>query len=135
MNGGSFSKQSPSVAILGTGDFSRALCSRLVDSGYQVTLGSRRPERRNLVARSPRLTDVQVLTIEAAVNDADVIFLAIPAEAMQQTLESVRLSLQGKILVDVSNTTSQGSTTAERLQEGFPECAVVKGFNTLRVRP
>ena len=35
------------VAILGSGDFGRALASRLVQSGYNVIIGSRDPQRNS----------------------------------------------------------------------------------------
>ena len=34
-----------SVAVLGSGDFGRALAARLVQSGYVVNVGSRDPQR------------------------------------------------------------------------------------------
>lgn len=46
----------PVVGILGTGDFSRSLATRLVASGYQVVVGSRTPKRS--VAMFPEEAEV-----------------------------------------------------------------------------
>ncbi|ELU07442.1 hypothetical protein CAPTEDRAFT_131450, partial [Capitella teleta] len=121
------------VVILGTGDFSRALSTRLVANGYRVTMGSRRPERRNISARSPHLSGVRVLGQEDAVAESEVVFLGIPSTSVMETLLPIKASLRGKVLVDVSNpeVMTKGATVAELLRENFPECDVVKGFNTL----
>ncbi len=33
------------VAVIGTGDFGRALASKMVQAGYKVTIGSRNPNK------------------------------------------------------------------------------------------
>jgi hypothetical protein len=40
---------SNSIAIIGSGDFGRALAKRMVQSGYTVNIGSRNPDRNRLV--------------------------------------------------------------------------------------
>ena len=39
------SSEAKSIAVIGSGDFGRALSLRLAQSGYSVTIGSRNPER------------------------------------------------------------------------------------------
>ena len=36
-----------SIAIIGSGDFGRALASRMIQCGYNVCIGSRNPERNS----------------------------------------------------------------------------------------
>ena len=37
------------IAVIGTGDFGRALASKMVQAGYKVTIGSRNPNKNRLV--------------------------------------------------------------------------------------
>ena len=39
------SSENPVIAIVGSGDFGRALALRMVQSGYTVCIGSRNPQR------------------------------------------------------------------------------------------
>ncbi|KAF3706273.1 Metalloreductase STEAP3 [Channa argus] len=119
----------PVVGILGTGDFSRSLASRLVASGYQVVVGSRTPKRS--VALFPE--EAEVASQMEAASQADLVFVAVFPEH-HSTLVDLRPALAGKTLVDVSNSlhiNQKGPSNAEQLANLFPESSVVKGFNTL----
>lgn len=66
----------PTVAILGSGDFSKCLTIRLLRCGFHVVVGSRHPK---LAAQSfPHVVDVT--HHEDAVGKASVVFLAIRRE-------------------------------------------------------
>lgn len=66
----------PTVAILGSGDFSKCLTIRLLRCGFHVVVGSRHPK---LAAQSfPHVVDVT--HHEDAVGKASIIFLAIRRE-------------------------------------------------------
>ncbi|XP_034533791.1 metalloreductase STEAP3-like [Notolabrus celidotus] len=119
----------PVVGILGTGDFSRSLATRLVASGYQVVVGSRTPKRS--VALFPE--EAEVTTQLEAASQADLVFVAVFPEH-HSTLVQLKPALAGKTLVDVSNglrVNRDGPSNAERLADMFPESSVVKGFNTI----
>ncbi|KAK9524028.1 hypothetical protein VZT92_017895 [Zoarces viviparus] len=119
----------PVVGILGTGDFSRSLASRLVASGYHVVVGSRNPKRS--AALFPEEAEV-TSQVEAA-SQADLVFVAVFPEH-HSTLVELKPTLAGKTLVDVSNgliINRDGPSNAEQLAELFPESSVVKGFNTI----
>ena len=66
----------PSVAVLGTGDFSRCLTTRLLRGGYHVVVGSRQPQRAAHLF--PHVVDVT--HHEDAVAKAPLVFLAIRRE-------------------------------------------------------
>lgn len=117
------------VGILGTGDFSRSLASRLVSSGYQVVVGSRNPKR----CASLFPEDVEVTTQHQAASQAELVFVAVHPEH-HSTLAGLREALAGKTLVDVSNSqclNREGPSQAEQLASMFPECSVVKAFNVI----
>lgn len=66
----------PTVAILGSGDFSKCLTIRLLRCGFHVVVGSRHPK---LAAHSfPHVVDVT--HHEDAVGKANIVFLAIRRE-------------------------------------------------------
>lgn len=123
--------RAPVISIMGSGDFSRSLSTRLVACGFRVVVGSREPRR---VARGLFPAGVELLTQREAAERAEkVVFTAVYPEHYH-TLVGLRGPLEGKVLVDVSNATGLnrgGQANAERLAELFPQSRVVKGFNTV----
>ncbi len=97
-NGSKEGSGKPTVAIIGSGDFSKSLTLRLLRSGFHVVVGSRQPKR---AAESfPHVVDVT--HHEDAVGKANIVFLAIRREHYS-SLWDIKHLLAGKILVDVSN--------------------------------
>ncbi|XP_036423840.1 metalloreductase STEAP3 isoform X2 [Colossoma macropomum] len=121
----------PTVAILGSGDFSRSLAVRLVACGVSVVVGSRCVKR---IAPGLFPDAVELKNQEGAVARADrLVFLALFPEHYPSLL-GLRALLAGKVLVDVSNAEKLGRSrlsNAEQLAEMFPESVVVKGFNVI----
>ncbi|CAL8398406.1 unnamed protein product [Arctogadus glacialis] len=119
----------PSVAVLGTGDFSRCLTTRLLRGGYHVVVGSRQPQRAAHLF--PHVVDVT--HHEDAVAKAPLVFLAIRREHYP-VLWDLKHLLEGKILVDVSNNrrvNQYPESNAEYLASLLPQAVVVKGFNVI----
>uniref|UniRef100_A0A3P9B528 STEAP2 metalloreductase n=1 Tax=Maylandia zebra TaxID=106582 RepID=A0A3P9B528_9CICH len=119
----------PTVAILGSGDFSKCLTIRLLRCGFHVVVGSRHPK---LAAHSfPHVVDVT--HHEDAVGKANIVFLAIRREHYSVVWDLKHL-LEGKILVDVSNNKRANQypeSNAEYLASLLPDSIVVKGFNVI----
>ncbi|XP_019949085.1 metalloreductase STEAP4 [Paralichthys olivaceus] len=116
------------LCIYGTGDLGRSLGLRLLQSGYRVAYGSRRPH-----SCGPLPQGAQVMSHEAAAQSAGLVFLCIHREHYG-FLESLAPQLNGKVLVDVSNNLKKNlypEANAEYLQRLIPGAHVVKGFNTL----
>lgn len=113
------------VAVLGSGLYGRALVARLTAAHvYDVAHGSRTPGAAQL-------------PLDAAVANASVIFLAVPASAHGSVLDAIAPSLaRGAVLVDISNrplsSHAAGASNAEKLSKIVPEgVQVVKAFNNL----
>lgn len=122
---------SPTVVILGSGDFSRSLAMRLAGCGVRAVVGTRCVNR----IPSGLFPDaVELKSQEGAVSQVNcVVFMALFPEYYTSLL-GLRSGLAGKVLVDVSNAEEKnirGPSNAERLAELFPESLVVKGFNTV----
>lgn len=124
-------KTSPTVAILGSGDFSRSLAVRLVACGVRVVVGSRCVNRIPL-GQFPDA--VELRNQEGAVSQTGcLVFMALFPEHYH-SLVGLQSALAGKVLVDVSNAAdmnNHGPSNAEQLAELFPDSLVVKGFNTV----
>lgn len=116
------------LCIFGTGDFGRSLGQRLLQSGYRVVYGSRRPH-----SCGPLPQGAQALSHAAAAQSASLVFLCIHRENYD-FLETLAPQLKGKVLVDVSNNLKKNlypEANAEYLQRLISGARVVKAFNTL----
>ncbi|MFE2877322.1 NADPH-dependent F420 reductase [Streptomyces roseus] len=114
------------IAVLGNGRVGGNLAAALTRAGHRVTVADR----------------TQGAAAEAA-RTARIVINATPGAGSLERLTALREELRGKILVDVSNATTDGpdglpedllypgSSLAERLQEALPETRVVKTLNTM----
>ncbi|XP_071771982.1 metalloreductase STEAP4 [Centroberyx gerrardi] len=116
------------LCIFGTGDLGRSLGQRLLQTGYRVVYGSRRPH-----SCGPLPQGAQVLSHAAAAQSASLVFICVHREHYD-FLETLAPQLMGKVLVDLSNNLKKGiypETNAAYLQRLVPGADVVKGLNTL----
>ena len=120
------------ISIIGTGDFGCALAKRLIQNGYQVTIGSRNPLNRNLQKRDEILKAAQVVSVRDCIIASNMIIVAIPYKCTD-SLKIHEDFLQGKFLVDVSNPSeiSKEKSNAEKLADLLPKSIVIKCFNTV----
>ena len=120
------------IAVIGTGRMGTGLASGLVKAGHEVVFGSRDP--------NSAVEDVQETGATGAVGQgeaaagADVVFLAIPWVAVEETLPKLG-ELAGRVVVDITNPyvdgrmqPPEGSSTTELIQE-WSGARVVKGWN------
>ncbi|XP_064804220.1 metalloreductase STEAP4-like isoform X2 [Oncorhynchus masou masou] len=121
--------ESERVCVFGTGDLGRSLGLRLLQVGYGVVFGSRRPHSNSSLIPH----GAQVLGHAAAAQSAHLIFIAVQREHYD-FLVPLANQLKGKVLVDLSNNLRKNQypeANAEYLQSLVPGAEVVKGFNTL----
>jgi len=95
------------IAILGgTGNEGPGLALRWARAGHQVIIGSRRQEKALRVAHelNARLSTDTITGMEnhAAAERCDVAVLTVPYSAQNALLESLRSSLQGKVLINTT---------------------------------
>ncbi|MFE9478318.1 NADPH-dependent F420 reductase [Streptomyces spororaveus] len=114
------------IAVLGNGRVGGNLAAALTRAGHQVTVADRTPGAAADAART-----------------AGIVINATPGAGSLERMAALRAELRGKILVDVSNATTDGpdglpadllhpgSSLAEQLQEALPETHVVKTLNTM----
>ena len=121
------------IAIIGAGNVGRALATSLTRAGHDVTITARHADHAVDVASETGASVVASNT--AAATEADVVVLAVPAASIGEIAVEMGSSLDGKVVVDVSNRptpTPDGAWTsiAEELQTRVPGAKVVKAFNT-----
>ncbi|MFJ3205614.1 NADPH-dependent F420 reductase [Streptomyces sp. NPDC086989] len=114
------------IAVLGNGRVGGNLATALTRAGHQVTVADSAPGAAAAAARGAR-----------------VVVNATPGAGSLDRLTAMREELHGKILIDVSNATTDGpdglpadllypgTSLAEQLQEALPGTHVVKTLNTM----
>ena len=97
-----------SVAVLGgTGKEGKGLAYRWAKAGYRILIGSRTIEKAASTALELRellggKALIEGLTNLETARTADIVVLTVPYSAHRETLEGVKVALQGKILIDVT---------------------------------
>jgi NADPH-dependent F420 reductase len=125
------------IAIIGTGKMGAAF-ARALSPTHQVVLGSR--DRDRAAATAAKTGAAGGATYADAAADADVVILAVPWQAMDQTLSQLG-DLSGTVVVDVSypytkreREALKGTSTAEQIQKRLPSAKVFKGWNHVFAR-
>jgi predicted dinucleotide-binding enzyme len=124
------------IGIIGAGSIGTTIAKHLTEAGYEVVISNSRgadslKEKIKQIGGNIIAGPVQ----EAA--EADVVFLAVRWEQVQEVLSTI--SLGGKILIDVTNASvpefvlaEPGSKTSSEVVSQWAKGAkVVKAFNTL----
>jgi len=124
------------TGIIGAGSIGTALAKHLTESGYEVTISN----SRGADTLKEKVKQIGGNSIAGSVQEAakaDVVFLAVRWEHAQEALSAV--SLEGKILVDVTNASLPefvlavpgSKTSSEVVSQWAKGAKVVKAFNTL----
>ena len=100
--------QNKTIAIVGgTGREGKGLAYRWAKAGHKIIIGSRNKEKAQSAANEllQLLGDAALVTgtdnIEA-VQNAEIVTLTVPYSAHRSTLENIKESLTGKLLIDVT---------------------------------
>ena len=123
------------VALIGTGDYARAMALHLLRHGYHVPLLSRFPHRNTLASRCKELAGVTILSWDESFTYASYVIVAVP-DHPYSLLGKLSSSPAGRIVIDVSNPTSSttgGKPNAEILKDISPKSHIIKAFNSVLV--
>ncbi|MFF2523506.1 NADPH-dependent F420 reductase [Streptomyces liangshanensis] len=125
------------ISIIGSGNMARGIATRAATAGHQV----------QILARDQKAADALATEIggsAGAIGDplrGSIVVLALPYDAVGETLRQLGGQLNGKTLVDITNpvdyTTFAGlvvprdSSAAAEIAKQAPAASVVKAFNTV----
>ena len=95
-----------SIAVIGgTGQLGAAIARRLAKAGKSIIIGSRDPVKAEAAARQLGAElgcEVAFGGNVAAAGAADVVILTVPFASQRMTLEDIRRSVSGKIVIDTT---------------------------------
>jgi hypothetical protein len=123
------------IGIIGSGTVGKALASSATKAGHEVRMSAKDPAHAEEAAKATKAHAAS--SNQAAVKDADLIVLAVPADKVDEVVAALAPELDGKVIIDVTNRVDtqdpgrvlDGSSTAERIQKKLPRAHVVKAFN------
>lgn len=123
------------VAIIGSGKVGKALAAAATKAGHKVTVSSKDPEHAYQAAKATQAH--AAASGKDAVQDAELVVLAVPADQVDDVVGALAAELDGKVIIDVTNRVNvqdpgqvlDGSSVAERIQKQAPKAHVVKAFN------
>jgi len=126
------------ISMIGAGKMAAILSRYFAIAGHSVHIGTRDTEKAAQLALEIGC-GVHSGSIEKAVQQGDIVFLAVPYLQIPQALEHAG-SLSGKIVVDISNPLNadysgllpgMDISGAEELAKVLPDAKVVKAFNCI----
>lgn len=130
------------IAVIGTGAAGRGLASALAAGGHDVVVGTRSPEET--AARDDwQGSELRLVPLAEAATDADLVVNITNGGASIEALGQVGPSLDGMVVLDVSNPldfsagfppslfVKDTDSLAEQIQQAFPAARVVKSLNTV----
>ena len=122
------------IGFIGGGSVGGSLANLLQAGGHDVTVGLRDEREKRADAT------YRVAAVADAVQNAEVVFVALPYDALATALSPLTGALSGKIVVDVSNPVNgdwspkllgEDNSAGEETQRLLPRSKVVKAFNTI----
>jgi 8-hydroxy-5-deazaflavin:NADPH oxidoreductase len=122
------------IAILGAGNVGGTLGKRFAECGHEIYFGVPNPEKYEDESLPGRIG-----TVSHAANEAEIILLAIPYNAVAEAIKNCG-DVAGKIIIDATNplgmnleglnlTVGFETSGAEKLQQIAVGAKVVKSFN------
>ena len=123
------------IGIIGSGNVGKALAKSGVRAGHEVTLSASNAEHATAAAKE---TGAHAAASNAeAVEDADLIVVAVPYDKLGEVFRGLGTSVDGKVVIDATNHINVqnpgevlgGLSNAEEIQKRHPQVRVVKAFN------
>jgi predicted dinucleotide-binding enzyme len=128
-----------SISVIGLGGMAHAIATRAIEGGNTVEVIGRDDAKAQAFA--DKIGGGATTGTYGSAPAGDIVVLAVPYASSTQVLADVADSLEGKIVIDISNTfnadatglvTPPGTSGAEEIAKALPGTAkVVKAFNTV----
>jgi hypothetical protein len=134
------SKTPRSISILGAGKIGQAVGQLWLRAGHSVCFGVRSPEKLSSLVEALG-SQASAKSIEAAAAEGEVVFVAVPYEAVDDVVALSCSQLADKIVIDASNpfalspegriisSLDSGVTAGSRMAQRLPHSLVVRAFS------
>lgn len=134
------------IGVIGSGAVGRVLATAFLKEGHQVTLGSRNPNKDEVVKWLAENPDGQAGDFAATASFGELLVLATKGSVTMNAIElSGKQNLAGKVIIDATNPiaekppvngvlsffTTTEESFMEQLQKDVPEAKFVKAFNSV----
>ena len=104
------------IAVIGSGSVGEGLARAWSALGHSVVIGSRSPESERMVSLVAEIGNgVEAAGLSASVTGADVIVLAVPWGAVEESISRLG-DVSGRVLIDATNPIARGL----KLGSGWP---------------
>lgn len=122
------------LAFIGIGKVGFALANNLQEKGHEIIIAHNDVNSESVVQAQAKNPSFSARSIQEAINEADIIFLATPFKFNEEILKP--LNFDGKTLVDCTNPVGAGISHglgsqvsgAEKVQEWATDAKVVKAY-------
>ena len=133
------------IGIIGSAAVGKALAKGFIAEGHTVMIGTRNPDREDLVKFSKENT-AAIGSVEEAAGFGELIVLCTKGDGAMQALGLAKAeNLASKVIIDTTNpiaakppedgvlhfTTTLDRSMMEDLQQAFPDAKFVKAFNSV----
>ena len=123
------------MTILGAGNIGLAAGTKWKAKGHDITFGVR--DTQSQKAWNAMNIGAKVTTFQEAVENAEVVLVAIPFGVADEVIKSIDVEWEGKIIIDATNPISASTepfeSAAEAISAWTGNGEVVKAFNTTGV--
>ena len=121
------------IAVLGAGNIGGTLGRKWAAAGHNILFGVNNPDNERAQALRAELgTKVTIGSVADALVDSDVVVMAIPGRAMDETITTHAEQLDGKIIIDTANKLGGGPMNSfATFKTQTPHARVFRAFNTL----
>ena len=120
------------IAIIGHGNVGGTLAKVWAEAGLEILIGIRKQNDERARKLAGQSTNIQIGMAMDVINEADVIFVAVPAPATLELAKSWG-NLSGKVIIDATNALWEAPEpfeTGYHAFESLNQAEVVKAFNT-----
>ncbi|HET7467949.1 MAG TPA: NAD(P)-binding domain-containing protein [Candidatus Dormibacteraeota bacterium] len=107
------------VAVIGAGNIGGTMGGKWEHAGHEVTYGLREPAKKK-----------GAKTIDGALDEADVVLLAVPGSAVAELAREHGKKLEGKVVIDATNNPRAASFNSwHELEKVIPGALLYRAFN------
>lgn len=121
------------IAVFGSGNIGSTLSKKWAKAGHKITFAARNvndPKYQPLLKSLPG--QVNIATISDAIGPAEVILLAIPGNAVQETIKGLGQAFDGKVIIDATNKVRQAEMSSlGYISSQAPNAKLFRAFNSL----